>query len=452
LQLKVSPQSRKVAENNYENMKIINIVPGFGGTFYCGNCLRDSSFTRSLKKTGHDAITLPLYLPLSSVNNFTEDGIPVFYGAVNIYLEQKFKFLRRHKPQWLHDFLNSKPILNYASKKSESTRATGLEEMTISMLKGAEGYQKEELDLLIDFLKHHEKPDIVHLSNALLMGLAGKIREELKIPVVCSLQDEDVWIDIMNDEYREKLWKLMCEKSKDIDAFISVSQYFANKMQKNMCIPDEKLHIVPIGVDPESYKFANPVENPQTIGFLSRRNKSNGFEILIDAFIELKQIPEFKDVLLKVTGGKTSDDDKFLKKQMRKLKQKGFENDIEFIYDFRTESLSNFFNQLSVLSVPVLKGEAFGMYQLESLASGVPIVQPALAAFPEIVKETQGGAIYEPNTPSALASKLAEVLSNKAKLNKFSINGRNAVVTKFNTDITTKQMLKIYEKVIANYE
>ncbi|MFC2151733.1 glycosyltransferase family 4 protein [Bacteroidota bacterium] len=430
-------------------MKIINIVPGFGGTFYCGNCLRDSAFTRSLKKTGHDAITLPLYLPLSSVNNFSEDGIPVFYGAVNIYLEQKFKFLR-HMPQWLHNFLNSPAILKYASKKSESTRASGLEEMTISMLKGADGYQKEELDHLIDFLKHHEKPDIIHLSNALLMGLAGKIREELKIPVICSLQDEDVWIDAMNDFYREKLWKLMCEKSKDIDAFVAVSQFFADKMQKNMCIPDEKLHIVPIGVDPDAYNFSSPVQNPKVIGFLSRRNKSNGFEVLIDAFIKLKQKTEFKDILLKVTGGKTSDDDKFIKKQMKKLKQEGFENDIEFIDDFRTESLSNFFNQLTVLSVPVLKGEAFGMYQLESLAAGVPIVQPALAAFPEIVKETQGGAVFESNTPSALASKLAEVLSNTEKLKEFSINGRKSVVNKYNTDVTTQQMLKIYEKVIAN--
>ncbi len=428
-------------------MKIINIVPGFGGTFYCGNCLRDSAFTKSLREAGHDAITLPLYLPLDSKNNTDENDLPVFYGAVNIYLEQKIKFLR-HMPAWLHKFLNSPAILNYASKKSESTRATGLEEMTISMLKGAEGYQKDELELLIDFLKHHEKPDVIHISNALLMGLAARIREELKVPVVCSLQDEDVWIDAMSDFYREKLWNLMCNKSNDIDSFIAVSQFFADKMQKNMCIPDEKLHIVPIGVDPDTYKFTSPAQNPQVIGYLSRRNKSNGFEVLIDAFIELKQKPEFKDVLLKVTGGKTSDDDKFLKKQMRKLKQNGFENDIEFIDDFRTEVLHKFFNKLTVLSVPVLKGEAFGRYQLEALASGIPIVQPALGAFPEIVKESQGGHIYEPNTPDALALKLAEILSDKEELNKISIKGRESIINKYNSYKLTKDMLTIYENVI----
>ncbi|MDA3954503.1 MAG: glycosyltransferase family 4 protein [Bacteroidales bacterium] len=430
-------------------MKIINIVPGFGGTFYCGNCLRDSAFTNSLKKTGHDAITLPLYLPLNSMNSSSENDLPVFYGAVNVYLEQKFRFFR-HMPKWLHKFFNSPAILRYASKKSESTRASGLEEMTISMLKGAEGYQEEELELLINFLKYHEKPDVVHLSNALLMGLAGRIREELNIPVICSLQDEDVWIDAMNDNYRTKLWDIMCEKSKDIDAFVAVSQYFGDVMQKRMCIPNEKLHIVPIGVDPKVYRFSEPVQNPPVIGYLSRMNKENGFEVLIDAFIELKKKDKFKNVLLKATGGKTSDDNKFLNKQLKKLKRNGIEKDIEFIDNFSIEKLNDFFEKLTVLSVPVLKGEAFGMYQLESLACGIPIVQPALGAFPEIAKETNGGVIYEPNTPDILAEKLTEVLSDREKIKELGSNGRKAVENKYNTDELTRQMLIIYEKVISS--
>lgn len=428
-------------------MKITNIVPGFGGTFYCGNCLRDSAYTTWLKKIGHDAVTLPLYMPLNALNNYSTNDVPVFFGAVNVYLEQKFKFFR-HMPKWLHNFLNSPAILRFASKMSESTRAEGLEEMTISMLKGHEGYQKEELDLLINFLKNHEKPDIVHLSNALLMGLAAKIREELKIPVVCSLQDEDVWLDAMSESYQSKLWNLMCEKSKDIDAFIAVSQYFGDLMQKRMCIPDEKLHIVPIGVDPNAYKYSEPNLETPTIGYLSRMNKENGFEIVIDAFIELKKKAEFKNALLKVSGGKTGDDEKFLKKQLRKLKKNGIENDIEFIEDFSTEKLSDFLSKLSVLSVPVLKGEAFGMYLLESLAGGVPVVQPALAAFPEIVKETKGGSIYEPNTPSALADKLAEVLSDKQQLIEYSKNGRNSVEHKYSTEKVAQSILKIYQQTI----
>lgn len=427
-------------------MKIINIVPGFGGAFYCGNCLRDSAYTQSLKKAGHDSVTIPLYLPLTINNHTDKNNMPVFYGAVNIYLEQKFKIFR-HMPDWLHRFFNSPAILRYAAKKSGSTRADGLEEMTISMLKGAEGYQKDELKQLIDYLKNHEKPDVVHLSNALLIGLARKIKQELNIPVVCSLQDEDVWVDAMHEEYQEHMWNLMAERGKDVDAFVAVSNYFADLMKKKMQIPDDKMHTIYIGVEPENYEMSIPVENPPVIGYLSRLNEENGFEVLIDAFIKLKKMPGFQDAKLKATGGYTDDDRKFIKKQVKKLKKNGFAGNFEIIENFQLDHLKSFFSELSVLSVPVLKGEAFGLYQLESLASGVPIVQPALGAFPEIVKETGGGDTYYPNTPDALADKLYELLSQYHKIQDMSVSGRKAVVEKFNTSELTKKMIDVYSSL-----
>ncbi len=428
-------------------MKITYIVPGFGGTFYCGNCLRDSAFPKALKSHGHDSVTLPLYLPHSIEEFSQQDDMPVFYGAVNIYLKQNFK-LFRHMPKWLYSFFNSPFILKYASKKSGSTKAEGLEEMTISMLKGEEGFQREELEQLVYYLKHHEKPDVVHLSNALLIGLAAKIKEELNVPVFCSLQDEDVWINAMAEHYKPKLWLLMCEKAKDVDAFIAVSNFFKNVMQKNMNIPDGKIHVIPLGVDPALYKVSLPAKKPFAVGFLSRLNEENGFGILVDAFIKLKSKPEFANAKLILTGGKTADDNSFVDKQIKKLQKNKILNDVEFIEDFRTLALEKFFGKLSILSVPVINGEAFGLYQLESLASGIPIVQPNIGAFPEIVAASEGGVIYSPNTADALAEKLDEVLSDPAKLHRLSINGRKAIEEKFNLNKTTEQLVEIYKDVI----
>ena len=429
-------------------MKVINIVPGFGGTFYCGNCLRDSGFTKAMKETGHEAHTLPIYLPLFAEYRDNEEDVPVFYGAVNIYLKQHFKILRK-MPAWLQNFFNSRPILNFAVKKAGSTRARGLEEMTMSMLLGHEGYQKEELQQLLDYLKFHEKPDIVHLSNALLLGLAYKIRNELNIPVVCSLQDEDVWIDAMEDSYRKKLWKLMAEKARDVDAFVAVSDYFAGVMKMKMSLTDKQLHTIHVGVDPGKYEVTTPADSPPIIGFLSRMNRGNGFEILIDAFIELKDNLKFKDAKLRLSGGKSGDDKRFINRQIRKLKKKDYLKDVEFIDDFRTDALPEFFRNMSLLSVPVLKGEAFGLYQLEALASGVPIVQPALGGFPEIIEATKGGVVYQPNTARALSEKWLEVLSDPDNLNQMSLNGRKAVVDNFNTQILTQNMIKVYQHVIS---
>ena len=429
-------------------MKIVNIVPGFGGSFYCGNCLRDSGYTKSLIKLGHDAIMLPIYLPLTIEQTDIEDDTPLFYGAVNVYLKQNFKIFR-NMPLWLEKFFNSSAILRYAAKKAGSTRADGLEEMTISMLNGDEGYQSKELQELIDFLKNHEKPDVVHLSNALLMGLAKKIRQELNIPVVCSLQDEDVWVDAMKPDFQEKLWKLLHEKSKDIDAFIAVSDYFAQYMQKNMKPEASKMHTISIGIDTSLYKVSSFKETPEAVGFLSRMYEPHGFGIFIDAFILLKQNPDFKHIKAIVTGGMTGDDKKYVKKQIKKLEKNKLLSDVEFIENFKTENLIHFFEKISLLSVPVLKGEAFGTYQIESLASGVPLVQPNLGAFPEIIEKTGGGVIFEPNTPEELSKTWAKVLSNPLKLREMRENGIKAVNEKFTSMVLSKEVLDVYEKVVS---
>ncbi len=428
-------------------MKIVNIVPGFGGTFYCGNCLRDSGYTKSLIKLGHDAMMLPIYLPLTMEHGIEKDTNPIFYGAVNIYLKQNFKIFR-NMPGWMERFFNSSSILRYAAKKAGSTRTEGLEEMTISMLMGKDGNQNDELQELIDFLKNHEKPDIVHLSNALLIGLAKQIREQLNVPVVCSLQDEDVWVDAMNDHYRNKVWDLMSEKAKNVDAFISVSDYYAHEMKKKMRIPDEKMHIVPIGIDSSLYSYSKPANNPPVIGFISRMYEEHGFGLLIDAYIILKKNSKYKDVLLKLSGGYTADDKKYVKSQIKKLKKAGIFDDVEFIDDYKPEKRFNFFNKITLLSVPVLKGEAFGVYQLESMACGVPLVQPALGAFPEIIENTSGGITYSPNNAETLVNSWISILSKPELIEEMSNKGHHAVINNYAIDPVSERVLNIYKKLI----
>lgn len=426
-------------------MKIVNIVPGFGGSFYCGNCLRDSAYAKSLQNSGHDAVTLPIYLPLT-LNGKNQSKFPVFYGAINIYLKQQFPFLRK-MPKWMEKFFNSPSFLRYAAKKAGSTRAEGLEEMTLSMLRGHEGYQGEELQHLIDFLKNTIKPDVVHLSNALLMGLARKIKDELGIPVVCSLQDEDVWIDAMADSYQKQLWDMFAEKAKDIDAFIAVSQFYGDVMKKRMQIPAEKLSVIHIGIDPFKYESSLPASNPPVLGYMSRMNEENGFEVFIDAFIKLKSRTGFKNVKARVSGGMTGDDKVFINNQVKKLKKAKIEQDVSFVDEYIEEFHNQFFKPLSLLTVPVLNGEAFGLYQIESLACGVPLVQPALGAFPEVIEESKGGVTYMPNTSETLADKWAEVLSNTEDLVRMSTDGRKSVEEKFNSSILIEKMLEVYQSV-----
>ena len=426
-------------------MNIIQIIPGSGGSFYCGNCLRDSKFYQAMRGLGHKVIKVPMYLPLFAHEENT-DEVPVFYGAISVYLKQQFK-LFRNAPEWFDRLLNSRPMLKMAANMSGSTEATGLEDMTISMLLGEEGKQKHELDKMVAWIAENCEPDVIHISNALLLGLARKLKEATGAPIVCSLQDEDVWVDVMEPKFRDEVWQLMAEKANNVDAFIAVSDYYAGVSIDRMNLPKEKLHTIHLGVDPKEYQFSNASEKPRNIGYISRMCKSNGMDILVDAFIELKKDKQFDDVQLHLTGGSTGADKRFLRKINKKIKNARLANDVVFYDEFEGEARLEFLEKVSMISVPVRKGEAFGIYLVEAMAAGVPIVQPTLGAFPEIVKTSHGGMIYHPNDPKPLAGTLKTMLTNKEALAELSENARKSVEVGFNVHRLAKKLEGVYESL-----
>ncbi len=412
--------------------------------------MRDSKYVDALRKEGHQVVKIPMYLPLFSDERDLSD-IPLFYGAVSIYLKQMIPFLRK-APAWFDRLLNTGPVLKLAASMAGSTNAAGLEEMTVSMLLGEEGEQREELERMIDWMAEHCKPDVIHLSNALLLGLARRIRERMDVPIVCSLQDEDVWVDVMKPAFRERIWKLMKEKSADVDAFIAVSHFFAGLMKERMALPDEKVFSIYLGVDPQEYEFIPSSEKNRSIGYISRMCHENGLDIVVDAFLILKREPDFRDVSLVVTGGSTSADHSFIHSLKKRIARAGLIDSVDFHAEFEGEGRKEFFRKTAIASVPVRKGEAFGMYLPELMAAGIPIVQPALGAFPEIVRLSQGGEVYAPNTPEMLAASWSGILRDNALLERLSYSAREGVEKSFNIHVHAGEMIQVYRKLIRERE
>lgn len=425
-------------------MRIVHIVPGSGGTFYCQNCLRDGALVRELRARGHDVIMLPMYLPVFRDDLAETDG-PVFYGAINLYLRQKIPFLRK-SPDWLRRLLDAPVLLRWAARRSGSTQARGLEEMTLSMLRGESGEQADELETLVAWLRSEAHVDAIHLSNALLLGLARRLKEELNVPLVCSLQDEDVWVDAMDDAARELVWRTMADRVEHIDAFVAVSRYYGERMRTRLRIPEQKLHVVHIGMDAEGYEPAATTPDPPVVGFLSRLSEALGLGVLVDAFIELKREPDLANLKLRATGGSTGADHRFLARLRRRVAGAGMLGDVEFLPDFGREDRIRFLQGLSVLSVPVPDGEAFGTYQIEALAVAVPIVQPDAGAFPEIVQKTGGGIIYDPAKPDGLKEALAALLREPKRRRELGQHGREAVLEHFTIGRMAEAMLNVYRQ------
>ncbi len=429
-------------------MNILYIIPGSGNSFYCGNCLRDSKYVGAVRDLGHQVVKIPMYLPLFSDEN-EANHIPLFYGAISIYLKQLYPFMRK-APGWFDRLLNSRPMLKIAARMAGSTRARGLGELTVSMLMGEHGEQREELDRMVAWIADHCQPDIIHLSNALLLGLAGRIKEKLNVPVVCSLQDEDVWVDVMKPAFRDRAWELMREDADHVDLFVAVSDYYAGVMKDRMNLRAEKVQSIHLGVPPEDYPVT-PVESKgRNIGFISRMNHENGFDILVDAFIELKRKQGFDDVRLVLTGGFTGDDLKYIKSNRKKLARAGLLDFVDFHENFVEAGRMEFFAKVSVVSVPVRMGEAFGLYLVEAMAAGVPVVQPDHGAFPEIIGTTGGGITYQGNSPGNLARSLEKILADKALLRQKSLDARSGTRLHFDINRQSGKMIDAYKTLLRS--
>ena len=428
-------------------MKIVHIIPGSGGTFYCQNCMRDNQLVESLKAEGHDIVMVPMYLPLNVDVHGLMGDTPVFYGAINVYLKEKVPFYR-HAPVWMERLFDSESLLQMAAKKAGSTRASGLEEMTINTLLGEQGSQASELEHMVNYLNEYIQPDIVHLSNALLLGLAKRIKNDVGASVVCSLQDENEWIDPMTPDYQKKVWDLMGERAKDVDAFIAASKFYAHKAKKNMDLVENKVHVVYGGIDLTGYERSSLPMDPPVIGFLCRMNEYFGLGVLMDAFIKLKNNSTFSNTKLVLTGGYTGDDKPFVQKMLKKAEKAGYKNDVSILDDFDKASRINMLKKLTLLSVPVLTGEAFGAYQVEALAAGVPIVQPNVGGYPEFVQRTGGGLIYSPNSGDELAKVFESLLNKPEKIKEMGEKGHEIVYKEFTMKKMADNILAVYKGIV----
>jgi len=429
-------------------MKIVYLITGSGGSFYCGNCYRDMIYLRAIRKVkGIEATAIPLYLPPDETN--TESGLDkhVFFGAISMYLREKVPFLR-NMPAFLDKVFDSRPMLKMAATRAGTTRTEGLEDMTLSMIKGENAFPEKELQRLIKYLTKDGKPDIIHLSNALIIGLARQLKKRMNVKIVCSLLNEDDWLDEMVEPYQTKAWKMISQEAANIDAFITPSNYYKNLFISKTGVPDNHFHIIPLAVNAADLTDIKSGNQYPALGYFCRINYQNGFDKLVDAFIELKAGNSLPGLTLHISGGFTGDDKPFIAKQIKKLKSQGLKSSVRLYSEFQGKSKQKFFSNIDILSVPVRKYDGYGLYILEANTAGVPVVQPSTGAFPEIIGKTVGGITYSPDTTSELASNLLKLFKDDTLRKQLGENGRKNVEKELSLDKMSAGLSEVYNGVI----
>lgn len=397
-------------------MRLVFLTPGTGN-WHCGACLRDHALATALQEAGHQVLLAPMYLPLQldGPGPANSAGVPVFFGGVTIFLRQRFGWFGR-APGWLTRWLDHPALLRLVARRASLTDAASHGEMTLAMLRLEESRMGRDMEQLAAWLAV-ERPDALCLSNALQAGLIRPLKQRLGVRIVCSFQGEDGFLDGLPEPFRRRCWRELALRVREADVLVAPSRFYADLMRQRLELPPQAIEVVPNGMDPAHFHPPAPAA-PPVIGFLARLCREKGVEIMVDAFIHLRQRLGHPTARLHLAGAATAADQPLMVGLQQRLKAAGLASEVTWQPNLTGAEKPAMLAALSLFSVPALCPEAFGLYVVEALAAGVPVVQPAASAFPELL----GGAgrLVPPGDPVALAETWHSLLAQRDELRAMS--------------------------------
>ncbi|MFO0938754.1 MAG: glycosyltransferase family 4 protein [Gemmataceae bacterium] len=436
-------------------MKIAYITAGAAGMF-CGSCMRDNTLVAAMHRLGHDALLVPTYTPVT-LDEPDQSGRRVFLGGVNVYLQEK-SWLFRHTPRWFDWLLDRPWLLRWASRFASQSKYEDLGGLTISMLKGHEGHQRKEVDLLVDFLKSEVKPDVVVLTNVLLSGIIPALKVSLNVPIVATLQGDDLFLDALRPADRQACLELIRHNTSSVSGLIATSHFYADHMAGYLGIDRRRITVIPAGIDLKGHGTANPATtgtttratNVVTIGFFARIAPEKGFHHFIDSYIEWRTrpanavrslSPNAPNVKLKASGWFGEQHRNYFNGQLEKLRQVGLAHDFEYVPSPDHASKVKFLQSLDLLCVPSTYKEPKGLFVLEAWANGVPVVLPDHGCFSELVQSTGGGLLVPHGNLAAMADAWNELIHNPDRRRSLGEAGRSAVRERYSAEAMAKTTL-----------
>jgi glycosyltransferase involved in cell wall biosynthesis len=427
-------------------MKIACITAG-AGNMYCGSCLRDNTLARSLLEAGQDVLLIPTYTPTRS-DDLNVSSQRVFLGGINVYLQQHFGLFRK-SPAVLDRILDYNPLLKFVTRMGLSVDPASLGALTVSMLLGTKGFLRKEILRLARFLANDFLPEIVNLPNSLLISLAPAIKAERNVPICCTLQGEDLFLNSLDEPYRSQSLQIIREQAHYVDAFISVSHFGARSMADLLGIPQEGIHVVPLGIHFDGFgPSANLKDQPFTIGYLARIAPEKGLHFLCDAYQILRSHQNLPPSRLWAAGYLAPEHKSYLDDIQKSMDSKGLSHQFAYHGELDRPGKQNFLRSLSAFSVPEPYADPKGLFLLEAMASGIPVVQPRRGAFSEIIENTGGGILVEPDNPNALAQGFIELWNDPARKIELGAQGYRGVREHYSSTKMAEAALAVYQTII----
>jgi glycosyltransferase involved in cell wall biosynthesis len=426
-------------------MRILSLTAG-AASMYCGSCLRDNALAAELIRQGHDVTLLPFYTPTLTDEENVSRQEQVFFGGISVYLEQHMPWFRGSR--LLDALVDAPQVIKAFTSGSIAVDPKQLGALTVSTLRGSNGHQHKEIDKLIEFVKADPPPDVVNIPYTLLISLAAPLKRALGRPVVITLQGEDLFLEGLPEPYRAEALELVRAQVTDVDLFIAVSEYYASFMRDYLRIPESKMRVATLGVNTTDLAVTTRTSRePFTIGFFARIAPEKGLHNLADAYRILRTEKGLPPSRLLAAGYMAPEHKPYLEQIAESLRVAGLGE--EFVYRGAVDRAKKvrFFHDIDVLSVPSGYREPKGLYLLEAMACGVPVVQPNHGAFPEMIARTGGGVLAASESGADVAAAIHELWKDPARAAALGRAGADGVRRHYTVQHMAEGVLKAYKTV-----
>jgi glycosyltransferase involved in cell wall biosynthesis len=427
-------------------MKILSITAGAAG-MYCGSCFRDNALASELMARGHDVTLVPVYTP-TRTDEPNVSRHRVLFGGISVYLQQ-YSALFRSLPRFLDRLWDSPWLIGTFASRAVSTDAKLLGDLTISMLEGNRGVLSNEFDKLVEWIRDEPLPDVINLPNSLLIGMAEPLRAAVGRPICCTLQGEELFLNGLTDRYRDRAVAMIRQQVRHVDRFIAVSEYCAAFMSDLLEIPSARIAVVPLGIGMAGYE-QRPVGTAAEfcVGYFARIAPEKGLHVLAEAYVQLRRRMGKTPARLLAAGYMARTEAAYLNDVRRILERAGLDGEFTYRGAVDRDGKLAFLRELDVLSVPATYDEPKGMFLLEAMAAGVPVVQPRRGGFIEIIEKTGGGVLVAPDDPAALADGLYAMSADPVTRRTLGERAFAGVRAHFTIAQSADRLLDVYRRVI----
>ncbi len=434
---------------------------------FCGSCMHDNTWARALLEAGVEVSLTPTYTPIR-VDEPDRSERKVYFGGLNVYLNSRLRPWR-WVPRALTRWLDRPGMIEWATRFSLSNDATRLGRLTLDMLAGESGPHREAAEELAHHIAKTLRPDAVIFSNALLVGVQLQInlqiikrpraldvelhrrttvnakrigcnallvgalrtlRSKFAGPIFCTLQGDDVFLDGLPEPIRREVVTAISERSREFDGFFVHSRFYRDYIARYLRLDVSRFQLLPLSIDPTGHDGC-PGERtgqPFTVGYFARIAPEKGLHHLVEAFRRFH--PRHPEARLRVGGYLGPQNRRYFDTVRRSARPLG--SAFEYIGSPATHAEKvQFYRGLDLLSVPTDFLEPKGLYILEALANGVPVVQPSHGAFPEWIEATGGGVLVPPRDPEELAAAWERLYHDPAARLALGTTGQRAVHEQF---------------------